>query len=282
MHLTTHDLLVPVDAAQHHVEPVNTAGWSEVCKGLYGILAGYVLIFGSVIVAAILVVVSVSQLVLARTHDGAGGSFALFLVGGIVLGLLVLAGYGLIIRSQWRCLRNAPEQCGAKWWMFATLLCIVAGPAMGTTASLVGLNAPAPSMRLKDKAGASLTFREAVAEGRKAGSSALPMKIASAVIGLLSQVFFILFLRSVALSFNDSFRARLAEIYLIFAGVLFAGLVGFLVWPDAFVADPMLLLFLGGGWAISGVWYLVLIVSTCACIHGNLAVLRSPLGYRVP
>jgi hypothetical protein len=108
------------------------------------------------------------------------------------------------------------------------------------------------------------------------------MKIASGVIVLLAQVFFVLFLRSVALSFNDGFRARLAEMYLLFTGVLFAGLVGFLVWPDVLAAGPTLLLFLGGGWALSGVCYLVLIVSTCACIHRNLAILRSPLAQRFP
>jgi hypothetical protein len=264
MHLTTHDLLVPVDAAQHHVEPVSAAGWSEVSKGLYGILAGYVVIFGSVIVAVILAVAAVTRLVMAGPREGAGSFFSLLVVGLIVLVLSSLAGYGIIVRSQWHCLRNAPEQYGAKWWMFAAILCLVAGPAMGTTASLVGLRTPTTPVRLKNKAGAPLTVREILAEVKKAGGSALPMQIVSAVIGLLAQVFFVLFLRSVALSFNDSFRARLAEMYLLFAVVLFAGSVGLIAAPDTFHADRMLMLLLGGGWAISGVWYLVLIVSTCA------------------
>jgi hypothetical protein len=282
MHLTTHDLLVPVDAAKHHVEPVNTAGWSEVSKGLYGILAGHLLIFGSVIIGVVLAVAAVAQPVAAGPNKGAGGFFSIIIVGAIVFGLLIAAGYGIIVRSQWHCLRNAPEQCGAKWWMFAAILCIVAGPAIGMTASLVGLRTPTPPAQLKNKAGGALTVRELLAEARKAAAPALPMKIVSAVIGLLAQVFFVLFLRSVALSFNDGFRARLAEMYLLFTGVLFAGLVGLTVAPDTFHIDPMLLLFLGGGWVISGVWYLVLIVSTCACIHGNLAILRSPLKYRAP
>jgi MFS family permease len=278
MYLSTRDLVVPVDAAQHHIEPVNTAGWSEVCKGLYGVLFGYLLIVGAVIGAVVLAIMTIAQLAAARPGNGAGGVFSLLVVGAIVLTLLVLAGYGLIIRSQWRCLRNAPEQCGAKWWMFATMLCIVAGPAMGMAASLAGEpEAPANAQlkaRLINKA-APMTFREALAESKKAGAAAAPMKIVSSVIGLLAQVFFVLFLRSVALSFNDGFRARVAELYLLVVGVLSVGLVGLIVAPEIFLTKPLLLLLLGGGWAISAVCYLVLIVSTCACIHGNLAALRS-------
>jgi hypothetical protein len=212
----------------------------------------------------------------ARPGNGAGSVFSLLVVGAIVLVLLILAGYGLIIRSQWRCLRNAPEQCGAKWWMFAAVLCIVAGPAMGTTASLVGLETPTKPIRLRDQAGVPLKGRELWAEVKKANAPALPMKIASAVITFLSQVFFVMFLRSVGLSFNDVFRARIAELYLVLGSVLFTGTVWLTVAPETILADRKLLLFLAACWAISGIWYHVLIVSTCACIHRNLAILRSP------
>jgi len=214
MHLSTHDLLIPNDAAQHFPEPVNTAGWSEVCKGLYGILCGYLLIFGSMIGAVVLAVTVISQLAAAHPHDGASGVFSVLVVGAIVLVLLLLAGYGLIIRNQWRCLRNAPEHCGAKWWMFATMICIVAGPALGIATSLAGGRDRPAQASLDGKAALPMTFREALAESKKAGAAAAPMKIVSSVIGLLSQLFFVLFLRSVALSFNDGFRARIAEMYL--------------------------------------------------------------------
>ena len=252
MHLTTHDLLVPNDAAQHFPEPVNTVGWAEVCKGLYGILCGYLLILGSVIGAVVLAVTVIFQLAAARPQGGAGGVFSMIIVGCIVLVLLLLAGYGLIIRSQWRCLRNAPEHCGAKWWMFATMLCIVAGPALAAATSLAGGNNGAAKVPLNGRAAAPTTLREALAESRKAGASAAPMKIVSSLIGLLSQLFFVLFLRSVALAFNDGFRARFAELYLLLTGVLFAGLVGLILAPEAFLAKPVLLLLMGGGWALSG------------------------------
>ena len=274
MHLATHELLVPNDAAQHFPEPVNTAGWSEVCKGLYGILCGYLLIFGSVIGAVVLAGVVIAQLAAAKNHSGADGVFSMIIVGVIVLSLLVLGGYGLIIRNQWRCLRNAPEHCGAKWWMFATMLCIVAGPALGAATSLAGGNRPAQAAQ-NGKQAVPMTFREALAESKKAGATAAPMKIVSSVIGLLSQIFFVLFLRSVAVSFNDGFRARFAEAYLLLTGALFAGLVALIVAPETFLTKPILLLLLGGGWAISAIWYLILIVSTCLCIQSNLVRLRS-------
>jgi hypothetical protein len=208
-------------------------------------------------------------------HDGKGGIFSLLIIGAIVLVLLLLAGYGVIIRSQWRCLRNAPEHCGAKWWMFATMLCIVAGPVLGAATSLAGSDDRPAHVPVNNKAAVPATLREALAESEKAEASAAPMKIASSVIGLLSQLFFVLFLRSVALSFKDGLRARVAEMYLLLAGVLFAGLVGLIVTPETFLAKPILLLFLGGGWALSAIWYLGLIVSTCVCIQGNLTLLRS-------
>jgi MFS family permease len=275
MHLTTHDLLVPNDAAQHFPEPVNTVGWAEVCKGLYGILCGYLLILGSVIGAVVLAVTVIFQLAAKRPQGGAGGVFSLIIVGLIVLILLLLAGYGLIIRSQWRCLRNAPEHCGAKWWMFATMLCIVAGPALGAATSLAGGNHAAAKFPVNGKTAAPTTLREALAESKKAGATAAPMKVVSSVIGLLSQLFFVLFLRSVAVAFNDGFRARVAELYLLLAGVLFAGLVGLIVAPEAFLAKPVLLLLMAGGWALAAIWYFVLIISTCFCIQGNLAEIRT-------
>ena len=138
MHLTTNDLLVPVDAAMNHVEPVNTAGWSEVCKGLYGILAGYLLILGAAVGAAILIFVILFQMAPGHGHKATGDAFATLIVGALVLGLMILGAYALIVRNEWRCLRNAPEQCGGKWWMFAAMLCLVAGPVLGSVSSLIG------------------------------------------------------------------------------------------------------------------------------------------------
>jgi hypothetical protein len=275
MYLATNDLLVPADATKIHVEPVNTAGWSEVCKGLYGILAGYLLIFGAMISAVVLLVVVITQMAQAHAKGAAGGGIATLIVGAIVVVLLILGGYGVIIRSQWRCLRNASEQCHAKWWMFAAMLCVVAGPVLGTTVSLTGDNSERAKVAAMAHRSGPLTFREALVESRKAGASAAPMQIISSVIGLLSQVFFVLFLRSVALSFNDSFRARFVEMYLLLTALLFAGLVGLILRPEYFLNKPLLLLFLGGGTVLSGVWYFVLIISTCACIHKNLALLRA-------
>ncbi len=270
MHLNTHDLLLPNDAAQHFPEPVNTVGWREVCKGLYGILCGYLVIFGSLIGAAALLVLVIVQAAAEHPHDGKGGILSLLIVGAIVLVLLILAGYGVIIRSQWRCLRNAPEHCGAKWWIFGTMICIVAGPVMGAATSLAGAPDQQVVVPQNDKAAVPMTFREALAESKKAGAAA-PMKIISSFVGLLGQVFFILFLRSVALAFDDQFRARFAEMYLLLTGSLFAGLVGLIVSPDIFLAKPMLLFLLASGGVISAIWYFVLIISTCFCIQGNLA-----------
>src|SRR5262249_5940609 len=97
------------------------------------------------------------------------------------------------------------------------------------------------------------------------------------VFGMLSGIFFVLFLRAVARCFGDLGRMRVAEMYLIFGAVLTAASVYFFLHPLQILAKPELLLALGGGWLVSGLWYLLLLISTSSCIAEGLARRRSPL-----
>ena len=134
----------------------------------------------------------------------------MIIVGVIVLSLLILGGYGLIIRNNGvACgtLRNIAgpnggclPRCSASW----------PGRPWARRLRLAGGNQPAQVAKY-DKPAVPMTFRDALAGSKKAGAAAAPMKIVSSVIGLLSQLFFVLFLRSVAVSFGDGFRAALPK-----------------------------------------------------------------------
>ncbi len=101
--------------------------------------------------------------------------------------------------------------------------------------------------------------------------------MAGFVIALLGHLFFSLFFRSVAICFCDGFRARFVELYLLFKALLFAALTASIVSPSIYLANPLCLPLLYGGFALSGLWFIALYISTCTCIQGNMAAMRSPL-----
>ncbi len=135
MQQSTHDMSAWADAAYCHVEPPNPAGWSEVNKGLYSVLGGIIFIVG---LSALIANTSLLPMVIGAAHFGSSGSFGASVVILIVVVLLYLFAYGLILGNLWRCLRNAPEQNGAKWWMFAYILCSIGFPVLVLTSLLAG------------------------------------------------------------------------------------------------------------------------------------------------
>jgi hypothetical protein len=96
------------------------------------------------------------------------------------------------------------------------------------------------------------------------------VKLAGQGIGMLSGVFFVLFLRAVALCTGAPLRARFAELYLVFMTLLVIGVVILLRNPAFMLSRPQLLLGLIGGWLIAGPWYFCLIMSTSIGISYNL------------
>jgi hypothetical protein len=262
-------------------------GWKEVSKGLYGILLAHGLMIGSLAFAVAAIVCMALEMEGATPAEKeAGPSMILMLLVGVA-GIVVLCSYGMVIRSMWRCLMHAPERNHARWLMFASILCILMGPALNFCAGFFGGGDPVQQVREDEVREASGKF------GRMGGyTKALSvtrtdgcLRLAGSAIGLLSTLFFGMFLRATALSFEQPLRARLAEGYLLFTLVL-AG-VSFTLFqnPLQVLASPELLLALVAGALVSFLWYLLLVACVAVGITTGLhewnlrrkALLEEPL-----
>jgi hypothetical protein len=276
MHLTTHAYTIP-PAQPELMEPIEY-GWPGVRNGLHSILIGYLIIVGMGILAALLAWYVIMTAMYGETV-AAFLDLAMVLYAGLgILFLLGLSSLTFIVKGNIACLINAPERCGARWLMFSSTLCVIVGPALNFASGFVGARPKRPPAQVKLEAAAEVN------QALRAYADSLKMRDARAYTGLvgdvsslLSGVFFVLFLRAVARCFNDVGRMRIAEAYLIFGAVLFGLSVYLFLNPLQALANPTLLLALGGGWLLSVVWYLLLLISISFCIAEGLARRRSPL-----
>ncbi len=260
------------------------SGWPEVHRGLRLILMGHLVLIGGII-AFVWLFVSLSQ-INKGMRAGAGGKIdwgeiAIF-VGLAILGFVFLASYWMILVGQWRCAK-APERCGAKWFIFTCLTCIIVVPLLNLASSFLG---GSENYMLVKKG------MDGVAQVRIATTGEY-LQLVGAIISFVSFVAFTLFLRAVTVCFNDRNRQLNVDIYLFFTGVI--TIVGFyLSWtqPERFLEaakmaqagrgrqaprlDPVLLGLVGAS-LISAVWFLCLIASVSRCIANGLAQYRSPL-----
>jgi hypothetical protein len=255
-------------------------GLPDLRKGLHTILFGYLLWLGSVLAAAGIVIcliyeVSESKMSRQAIENASTVLFALILI----LPLVGLASLALVVRGKWLCLASAPERYHAKWMMFLAILCILAGPLLNVGVNFVGESEPksggraakAPSLiRLKKEI-------DTLQEGLPELDTRAYVRLAGQGIGLLSGVFFVLFLRAVALCNDAPIRARFTEMYLLLLGVLVYGVYVLIRDPNFMMRRPQLLLGLGAGWILSGLWYLGLIVWTSLSISMTLARPSRPL-----
>jgi hypothetical protein len=266
--------------ARPPVQPADpTLGLRDLRKGLNKILMGYLLLVGAVLAAcgiAGYLMIQAEEEPLSRKaveHD----STVLFTMA-ILLGLAGIGSLALIVRGKWICLSSAPELFHAKWMMFMSIVCLLAAPALNTGAILIGESKADTRGRASNQTSALLHRLDAYKhelDQYKDGKLELDtrgyIKLAAQGLGLLSGVFFVLFLRAVALGWDAQWRARFAELYILFLALLVAGLVTLLWKPSYMLARPQLLLGLLGGWLVAGLWYFALIVSMVAGISSILA-----------
>lgn len=251
-------------------EPTDiTVGLRDFRKGLDCILLGYLLSLGAVLVCGGIVWSLFSQSDGAPLSQPALERASTLLFGAAIL--LCLAGFGslsLILRGKWLCLSSAPEQFHAKWLMFLSILCITAGPLLSAGAYLVRESNSAAHRHSSQAPSLIRVFQEfeAYKDGMAEMDTRSYVALAGKAIGLFSGVFFILFLRAVALYWGAPIRARLAELYLLFVGLLAFGVFVLLRDPDFLLERPRLLLGFGAGWLIAGVWYFGLTLSMSARI----------------
>ncbi len=259
------------EPAREMVDPM--LGLSDLRKGLNTILMGYLLSVGAVLAAggvvAYLVIQTGSGPLTRDTVEKA--STVLFAVV-LLLGLAGLGSLYLIVRGKWMCLSSAPELFHARWMMFMSILCLLAAPALNTGSFLLGKSETDVRGRTRNPMAALL---KEVDEFNKQGIRALDTRIyvnlAAQAFGVLSGIFFILFLRAVALGLGAQWQARFNELYLFFLALLIAGIVTLIWKPSYMLARPQLLLSLAGGWIIAGLWYLTLILSMVIGISCMLA-----------
>jgi hypothetical protein len=270
MKLRTQSYLL--EPLRESVDPM--LGLRDLRKGLNRVLLGYLCTAAAVLGAAgiiwYLIVQTTGTSQARQTADDA--SVVIFTLA-LLLPLTGFASLVLVVRGKWLCLISAPEQHHAKWMMFLSMLCILAGPLLNWGTLLLkddkpaGRGRPANSMSIARVQHEIEAYKQGLPE---LGTHAY-VKLAGKGIGLLSGVFFVLFLRAMALSSGSWVRARLAELYLLFVAVLVAGVVVLIRNPSYLLERPQLLLGLGAGWLLALLWYFCLILSTSLSISFLLA-----------
>jgi hypothetical protein len=245
-------------------------GWSEVATGLSRILLAYLVgVLGIGLGVGLLVAGALGrELKLFATNVRETSELFVFFGTGIVV-ISGLISYGMILAAKRRCVLGAPERHGAKWLIFACILCLLLGPAISFLTSLSGEGSQNYKAMRNGKEGiAELQFTSA-------GSIA---QLASFVVSTASEVFFILFLRAVARCFSNEFCTWFATLYLIFTCLLLGGTVQVVMLiRDSVTLHPQALIGLGLAWLLNGVFYIVLILLTRVCIGNGLSKIRSPL-----
>jgi hypothetical protein len=254
-------------------------GLADIRKGILRIVMGYLMLLGGIMAMVGLFVYVGYQMRDGYSRKAAEEASTVLFAGLLVFGLLCLFSFACIVRGKWNCLMSAPERYHAKWLMFGSILCVLVGPALNVTSLFVGVDKEESariSQARKDPAALLKEIEEYKKSMKGLGTRAYT-KLAGDFAAMLSTIFFVLFLRAVALCCNDRPRALIAELYLLFTGMLVAGVVFFFVNPVPFMKRPELLLGLAAGWLFSGLWYLLLIVSTIVCISNVLSRPRKSL-----
>lgn len=252
-------------------------GWIEVYKGLWTIILAYAMTVANVglVVGLLFWITQGFKKGQIRTS---GDDFTVIIIMAAILFLSSLASGYLILRGKWRCLVGAPERCGAKWWMFASMICVVAGPGLNMISGFID-DPQVPRAAREDNQGViRINSPGQYAKAAAARNPAGYAKLAGAIAATLGPIFLILFLRAVNLCVENPFGARMAELQVVFT--ILMGVAGiYLLFNIAKIKSmTTLLMWLGGAALFDGVWYLILIVSTITSIGAYMeASSRSPL-----
>jgi hypothetical protein len=258
-------------------------GWTEVASGLGKILYGYFLLAVNGLIVVGLLIYLISSTVAARKpnpHDAILAMWIFYLGMGIV-GLLSIYTYVNIFVGKCRCAIHAPERCGARWYIFACLMCIVIGPVLSIVNS-VAAPTTVVATENKEKLRSEMLQQLQSQDGESTVLSELRrrctvMQIISVLVSLSTTVFFVLFLRAIADCFEEKRLTIMIDAYLIFSSLLL-GYTIFMVTATKFDQSLLLILIiLGVGGLISAGWYVAMVVYARTLILTKVANVRSPL-----
>lgn len=250
-----------------------TIGLEDLRKGLCSILIGYLVALATAVAMGALIAYLILKVKAAENSREAWGDASTIMIAGS--GAAFLAGLysvSMIVRGKWLCLMRAPEQCNARWLMFGSILCLFVSPALNFGSYLIGESKAPPARKDQKESGTEWVRRgiDEYKEGLMTRNTRGWIKLCGNGAGLLSSVLFVLFLRALALCWDNVVQARLAELHLMLMGLLAAGAIHLLLYPVKWVAHPQLLVALAGGWLLCVVWYFVLIVIAIAGISHTL------------
>jgi hypothetical protein len=260
---------VPVSAGP---SPSENMAWTGVSKGLTSVLAGYVL---SILNAAgSLVILWIGTRGFRKNPaEATGDTFTVLLLGGAVLFFTSLFSTYLVLRGKWRCMFNAPERGGARWLMFASMICICAGPVLTYASGLVGGKTTVQPQHDESRLKPGLE-RSALLYARRLRENDLGgyMRLAGGIISPLAPVFFVLFIRAIHRCMGRVVATRFTELYLFFVFLLFVGTLSMLLDPRVRLQTD-LLIWIGIGWVVATVLYFLVIL---AAVFGISAYLNAP------
>jgi hypothetical protein len=256
-------------------------GWPDVAKGLWKVLTGYVIIivavflFMALLIGVGLEIEAVGGLKKASKTLVAERALLVFGVLAIA-GLVCLTGYYMILAGKWKCLMNVPERFGARWFMFASITCILMGPALGFATGFLSDEKPNPQ---QDR-----IVHEFLKTGKGAdkviaiNKTSFYLNLASTVISIMAFAFFVLFLRAVAYCFHDTVRIWLANGYLAIAGTSAGLLLAAGAVQAKLIEHPLFVLAVAGFVVVDFVFYLVILFLTAHAVSSNIKYLYgSPL-----
>lgn len=264
---------------------MSETGWTDVARGLNRILIGNLVLILLPLFGLLLIVVALTQggdpgvlLEKDKFHKAGYEIFLLFLGGILAIAVSGFIGYPLILFGRIQCLVNVPERCGAKWLMFVCVLALIAGPALGIFAGVLGAGRDweLEKKGRKPKAAATRTLEEAMPKLDKEmlTKSYFWLNVGSVVLSLTSEICFLLFLRAVAHCFHAQNRVAMVDFYFILVGGILVTILYVLFGSPALPVAVVLLLLVGLGMIASVVWYLVLIGSVSWCVTDGIEQLR--------
>jgi hypothetical protein len=242
-------------------------GWPEVARGLNQILMGWLFAVLGIVAIGGLVGFGIAQL---AANSGGKSVNLLFeiciLVGTGAAILLSIFCYGKIVLGGWRCLKNVPERCGARWMMFVCMIGLGMGPALNVACSIGGVR------RHAELSQGPHGFRMPEFD-----ESTRVMRTAGIFFLLVSWALFMGFLRAVALCFNDRASAWHAFLWLGFLFLMCAATYYLMFVKPRLLNQPSILMGLGLGWIVTFLWHMLLILLVRLSITHRLAMIKSPL-----
>ncbi len=270
MPINAQDYLKPDSGefAGHRILNAET-GWPEVRKGLGLIVLGH--ISAILCILAFFYMNPFMEALIKGLQVGTGkgeGQWATgaFVLAWFIIGLLYVVSLCTIIAGQWKCLW-APERHWAKQLVFASLSCFVICQLLWGVNRMI------------------LWF----------GGEMANFALAYEVLGLISLVIFVLFLRAVACCFDNAVRVWSVNLFFLLVALVVAGSYytgyewedfvrvvkdlwlsvkeGRMVWGK----DTQGVLGLGLGWVLIAVWYIMLVWSARGSVIRGLRLRRSPL-----